>query len=246
MCQPGRPAPHGTRPRGRPRFGRLPALPEREVLGRALAARVGIRRRLHVGGALVGQLAVRRPAAGVEVDVARVVSGRVRMTGVDETRDQRLHLGHARGRTGLIGGGEDAELLVARGELELVPVGERPPLLFVPRLRRPCRRVRQDLVVDVGDVAHQRHRQPAIGQPAAPQVVDESGAQVPDVRRGLHCWTADVDSDLAVDEWNEVPECLRLGVIEPDSHPASLSTHPGRVTTRAARSRWRRHPHPHP
>ena len=193
--------PPRTRPGGRLRLGGLPALPQREVLRRTLAARIGIRRRFHVPQALPRELAVRRPARSVEIDITRIIRGRIRVARIDEARDERLHLGDARGRARLVGRREDAQLLVPARELELVAVGESPPL-FSARLarRRPCgalalrltsavaspqqpRSIGEDLIVDVCNVTHKRDRESAIGEPATPQVVDEGRTQVPDVRR---------------------------------------------------------------
>ncbi len=80
-------------PRGGPGRGLrlallLPALPEGEVAGVALAARVGVAGGLHVLDLLPGQLAVGRPAADVEVDVAAAVLGGVRVAAGDELLDQ--------------------------------------------------------------------------------------------------------------------------------------------------------------
>ena len=75
------------------RLGRLlPALPEREVTGVALATRVGVLRGLHVVDALVRQLAVGRPRPHVEVHVPGAVLGRVGVTLGDQPGDQLDHL----------------------------------------------------------------------------------------------------------------------------------------------------------
>ena len=81
----------------------LPALPEGEVARVALAARVGVLRRLHVVDALVGQLAVRRPGAHVEVHVARAVLGGVGVAPRDQPLDQLEHLRDVPGRGRLVG-----------------------------------------------------------------------------------------------------------------------------------------------
>ena len=97
----------------------------------------------------------------------------------------------------------------ARGELQLHPVGERPPRLGVGR-------VREHLVVDVGDVAHERDATVAVLQPAAQHVEAQRAAQVPDVRTGLHRRSADVHRDVLGVERHEVAQGLRSGVVEPD------------------------------
>ena len=103
MCHPGRPRPR-ARPRGGLRLaGVVAALPEREVTRVALAARVGVAGGLHVVDPLPRQLAVRRPGAHVEVDVARAVLGGVRVTPLDQRRDQLEDLRHVAGRGRLVG-----------------------------------------------------------------------------------------------------------------------------------------------
>jgi hypothetical protein len=134
---------------------------------------------------------------------------------LDESGDQLLHLRDVRRRPRFIGRLADAERAIAGRELLLDPVRERPPLLRVAR-------VREDLVVDVGDVADEVDAVPAVLEPPPPQVVDERAAEVPDVRRRLHRRTADVDPDPAVDERHEVAQLLLLRVVEPDRHPSSL------------------------
>jgi hypothetical protein len=78
-------------------------LPQSEVARVALAAWVGVGGRLHVVDALVGQLAVGWPAAHVEVDVAGVVTGDVRVLLVDQRLDQLEHLGDVAGGPRLVG-----------------------------------------------------------------------------------------------------------------------------------------------
>src|SRR5690606_11429901 len=129
--------------------------------------------------------------------------------------DDLLHLSDARGRARLIGRGEDAEGTVPGGELELHAVGECPPLLRLGG-------VREDLVVDVGDVAHEGDVVAAPGDPAAPQVVDEGRAQVPDVRRRLHGGSADVDAHATWLERFEVEQLLGTGVVEAHGHAPKL------------------------
>ena len=219
---PARPAiAPGARPGGIRWLVCLVALPQGEVTRVALGARVGVGRRLHVLGLLASELAVGRPARRVEVDVARAIRRRVGVPCLDEALDDRLHLGDARGGAGLVGGGLDAQRGVAGRELELVPVGVRPPC-FVSRGGR------QDLVVDVGDVAHERHVVAAVVEPAPPQVVDERRAQVADVGTRLHGGSAEVHADLACHERHEVDEALGLRVIEADCHWASLPGRRGR------------------
>ena len=210
-----------TRPRCRFRLVVFAALPQREIAGVTLGARVGVGGGLHVVDALTCELAVGRPALHVEVDVAGLVAGDVGVPGVDESADEVLHLRDARRRTRLVGGRPHAQRRVARGELELEPVGQCPPLLRTAFGLRG-RRIDEDLVVDVGHVAHEGHVVATMREPAAKDVVDERRPQVPDVRRRLHRGSADVHADRAIGDGAEVTERLGPGVVESHSHASSL------------------------
>ena len=142
------------------------------------------------------------------------------MAAIDQALDDLLHLPDARRRARFIRRREDAELVVSGGELEFVAVGESPPLFAFSD--GTAARVVENLVVDVGHVAHERDGEAAIAEPAPPLVVDECGAQVTDVRGGLHRRAAHVDADLVGDDRHEVDERLGLGVVKPYSHWASL------------------------
>ena len=151
MCQPGRPGPHGRRPgRGLGLEGLLPALPEREVAGVALATRVGVLGGLHVVDLLPRQLAVRRPGAHVEVDVAGAVGRGVGVAARDQLTDQLEHLRHVSGRGRLVGRRQHVDGVERLVELAPHQVGDLEP---GPALRLA---LGQDLVVDVGDVADER------------------------------------------------------------------------------------------
>jgi hypothetical protein len=150
--------------------------------------------------------------------VARAVGRRVGVAPFDEPLDERLHLLHARRGAGLVGGRQDAERVIRRGELELDPVGQRPPLLADALVGGGV----QDLVVDVGDVADERDAIAPRGEPAAHEVVDECTPQVPDVRARLHRRAAHVHAHVTLGEGHEVTQRLGLRVVESHGHPASL------------------------
>ena len=139
------------RPGGGGRLGLLlPALPEREVARVALAARVGVAGRLHVVDLLVRELAVLRPRAHVEVDVAGAVLGGVRVAAHDQLGDQLDHLRGVAGGAGLVRRRQHVDRGQRLVELAVHGVGDvepRPALLLG---------LGQDLVVDVGDVADER------------------------------------------------------------------------------------------
>ncbi|CAB4702287.1 unannotated protein [freshwater metagenome] len=190
----------------------LPALPQREVAGVALATQIGVLGRLHVVDALVGQLAVRRPAADVEVDVARPVLRGVGVAARDQLTDQLHHLGDVTGGGRLVGGRRDVEGGVGLVELAVHRVGEvvPGPALFGG--------LGEDLVVDVGDVADEGHLVVEVTQPALQDVEVDPRAHVADVRLGLHRQTADVDARLPLLQGDEVTDFAGRSVIQPQAH----------------------------
>ena len=194
---------------------RLRALPEREVLRAALASRVGVLGGLHRVDRLVGELTVGRPGAHVEVHVAGSVFRRVRVAALDEARDELLHLRDRGGRARLVGRRPDPDRGIRGRELLLHAVRERPP-------RFGGRGVREHLVVDVGDVAHERDTCVAVLQPAPQQVEAQRRPHVPDVRAGLHGGSAHVDRHVRLVERDEVAQFLRARVVEADRHRSSL------------------------
>ena len=211
------PAGPARAPGGVPRrLARLRRLPHREVAGVALAGRVRVGGREHLVDALAAQRAVAGEAAHVEVDVAL---GRVAVPGVDEPLHERDHLGHVPGGARLVGGRQAAEHVVGARERALVAHGD------VPVGDAVALGVRDDLVVDVGDVADEGDVVPARGQPAADDVEGDAAADVAHVRRGLHGRPAQVDARLAVLDGDEVPDGARRSVVEAEGH-GSKSTDP--------------------
>ncbi len=187
-------------PPGGFRFVRFMALPQREVAGVALTARVGVRGVLHVLHALARQFTVARPRTHVEVHVSGIILGRVGVAVVNELLDERVHFWDVTGGARLVGGGGDAQCGIRVTEDALEPVGERPPFLarVVARVVGFERRrgVHQNLVIDVRDVADRGHLVPAEGEPARELVEHERGTHMPDVRRTLHRGTAVVQPGL--------------------------------------------------
>ena len=101
-----------------------------------------------------------------------------------------------------------AEYLVRQLELEFVLMGNRPP--------RPTLldRAGQNLVVNVGDVAAQHNLVSADAQPTREDVEHQTGADVADVRGGLHRGAAQVHRDLAGFERDKVPYRPGRGVVQ--------------------------------
>ena len=204
-----------TRLRGRRLVG-LAALPEREVAGIALAARVGIRGGDHVVELLAGELAVGGPRLGVEVHVARAIGGGVGVTALDEPRDQVAASRRCSpSRAARSVGGRMPSVVVAGRELELDAVGQSPPLFRRPSAAASAAaRILSSMSVTLRTSVTRA----AVGEPAAPEVVDERGAQVTDVRGRLHRGAAHVHSDLARFAGFEVDEAGATGVIQANSH----------------------------
>ena len=221
------------------RVGRLRALPQREVarvvlVGRGVGgvdrivfvvARV-IHARTHAVGhggglitgsgaghglLLVGQLAVPRPAGHVEVHVAGRVAGliehHIAVAVVQDAPDQVDHVQHVACGARLVGGRQHAQRVVRLGELALVDVGALPPLLAGGR------GLVQDLVVDVGHVAHERDRIAQTQQPAAHHVERHGRADMADMRRALHGRAAHVDAHMARLDRDERFDRMRGGVV---------------------------------
>ncbi len=80
--------------------------------------------------------------------------------------------------------------------------------------------LRDDLVVDVGDVADHRHVVAAGAQPAPQHVEHHPGRRCP-TRRGLHGGTAVVDRHLALFQGCEVTHSAGGGVIQAQGHCSS-------------------------
>ena len=212
-CQPGRPVAPGRRPG---RLTGLGALPEREVPRVALAARVGVRGRFHLVDAHPRQGAVGRPRQHVEVDVARAVLGGIGVTALDQVVHQHDHLGDVARGARLVRRPPDVEHVVGALERLLVDVGPGPPRDTV------LGRLADDLVVDVGDVAHEGDRVAAVLEPPPELVEDEPGPDVADVRRSLDGGPAQVDRRLAGAQRLERAGLARGGVVEVHGHRPSL------------------------
>ncbi|CAM5788904.1 hypothetical protein CPER28S_02318 [Cellulomonas persica] len=225
---PARPTPPERRVPGRGLgLARLGRLPQREVVHVALRAADG--RVVGCGDHVVDRLA-REGAVVLErphVEVHVTGPGLVRVPGVDERAHQVDHRGHVTGRARLVRRGQHAQRVVRGGERALVRHRPRPPL--DARLGG----LGEDLVVDVGHVAHERHAQALAAQPADEHVERDARPDVADVGRRLHRRTAQVDADLAVDPGDEVAHRAGGGVVQ-------AKTHAGKATGASLVGRARR------
>ena len=183
----------------------LVRLPEREV-ARILLARVRLLI-LDLVGPLTGESAVpvelRDAVVDVAVDLVRVAARDQLLDRGDHLRDHlarlRLVVGHAEAEVARV---LEVPLRRARGELGA----------------RAGRRV-VDLVVDVGDVVHERRVVAARDEPAAEPHADHERARVADVRAGVHGRPAEVHPDRA---WYLRQLLLAARQRVRETHPLSL------------------------
>ena len=197
-------------------LGGLRGLPQSEVTRVALDRGIGVCRGLHVVEALPAQGAVLREGAHVEVDIA---TGGVGMTVVDEALHELDHFGHVTGGTRLVGRWQAAEHVVGPGEGTLIAHSHLPEghaLLGTPR---------EDLVVDVGDVAHEGDVVARGLQPPPQDVEGQAGSDVAHMGWRLHRGPAEVDRHPARLQGHEVAHRAGRGVVEAQGHPHRLVGH---------------------
>ena len=175
----------GAIPRG---LARLGALPEGKVGGRAFALGHLAPFAQQTGDVAVGELAVLRVAGHVKVNVA---VGLVGKTLVDERLRELDDLADVVGGPGEVVDRVDAH----RGQVAHVVgrhfVGQRG------HAHTAAIRFVDQLVVDVGDVDHQRDLVAGIGQIALDRVEDDRPDHVSDVAGLVNRGAAEVDADLA-------------------------------------------------
>jgi hypothetical protein len=131
---------------------------------------------------------------------------------VDEPLDQLMDLGDHAGGARLVGGRQDAELRVGGVEQLFVGVGQRPERKFFRR------GLHQHLVVDIGDVPDERDLVTGVQQPAPEHVVVHPGAEMADMRPGLHGDPTEVHAYLAGNARREVAHRSGRGVVKPQGH----------------------------
>ena len=166
----------------------------------------------HSGLLLMGQLAVMRPGCHVEVHVAGrlsvLVAHHIGVAVIDDALDYVDHVGHVTGRTRFDGRGQHTQIGVGLGEFAFVIVGARPPLLAGRG------GLVKDLVVDVGHVAHERHLIAELEEPAAHDVKCHGGADMADMRRGLHRRAADIHAHFARFDRCECAYSVRCRIVQ--------------------------------
>jgi hypothetical protein len=78
-----------------------------------------------------------------------------------------------------------------------------------------------DTIVDVGDVAHERHVEAACAKPAVEDVEGDEYARMPDVTAIVDGDAADVDTGLARGEWRERLDTPGQSVVERERYLSS-------------------------
>jgi hypothetical protein len=199
------------------RFGRLRPLPQGEVAGVMLATGVRVLGGSHVVDALASQFAIRGPGSDIEVDVAALVGGRIGVALLDQQPHQLDHLGDVAGGAGLVGRGQDPEEFEGVAGQPLIAIGQGEPV-FAGLVG-----LAQDLVVNVGDIAHERDVEAvAAGQPATQDIEGDGEADMPDVGRRLGRQATDVNPDPARCDGDEIANLPSGGVEQAQAHPVRL------------------------
>ena len=187
MCQPGRPLPHGGVPG---RLAVLRLLPQHEVEG-ILLAEVD----LHAlaGAQVVERLARELAVAGklahrvIDVAVRRAVGEAALLEHADHLQHPGDVLGRARLEVGLLDPERGGVLVHRRDEAR----GQRLDRLAV------LLRALDDLVVDIGDVAHVGDVEPERAQPAPHHVEHHHDPRVAEMAVVVDRHAADVHAHLA-------------------------------------------------
>src|SRR5450759_1348598 len=197
------------------RLARFGSLPEREVDGAALGLvdlDAAARRREELPEVTVRERAI--PGKGRDVEVHAATLDDVGVTPVDELSDEDEHVGDVRGGVRDVIGSFDTE------PVDLVPPGGFEALRELGLAGAGLVGPGDDLVLDVGDIGHQRHLQAPPPEVAANDVVDEPGAPVTDVGDVVHRWAADVDRDPPGFAELEVDLGSLQGVVDANGHRA--------------------------
>ncbi len=84
-----------------------------------------------------------------------------------------------------------------------------------------CTSAFDDAIVDVGDVAHERHVEATSAKPAMEDVEGDEYARMPDVTAIVDGDATDVDADLARGERSERLDAAGQGVVERERYLSS-------------------------
>ncbi len=215
-------------PRRVPEHGLVPELgprePQHEVVGVALALVHGDAR----PGAQVLPVEQREPAVAGELrDVeAEIAPGLVGVPARLETADEVDHVGDVfGGPADHVGHAapEQAEVAEERPREEVGDLPDRAPLLTGALLHLVLAVVRVvGEVTDVGHVHHVTDRGAGVLERAAQDVLEDVGAEVPDVGVVVHGGAAAVHADLARFQRHERLDPPPHGVVQPHLHARLL------------------------
>ena len=101
---------------------------------------------------------------------------RIAVPGIDEPLHERHHLRDMPGGTRFVGRRKAPQNRVCLVELALIAHRDNPVVGVL------VLRVVDDLVVDVGDIAHERHGESGCLEPATKNIEGDAGAHMADVR----------------------------------------------------------------
>ena len=207
--------PVGTVPFGIVRLGRFGALPEHEVQRVVFAVK-------HIdalsGAQLVQrfarQLAVACKFAHGVIDVALAASSLrlISQSFLLQRTDQGQHLRHELGGTRLVGGALNAQRVgvLVQGHDHAVRQGANGLAVF--------NRTADDLVVDIGDVAHIGDLQATGFEPALHHVKRHHRPGMAQMAEVINRHPADIHADMPRHKWRKILYCTRQRVVNPKAH----------------------------
>ena len=187
-------------PRSSQRLALLIALPQGKITRVTLTARISIRRILHILNALIRQRTILIPRTHIKIHVTRIIQRRIRVATINQTLNQSKHLRNMTGRARLIRRRINTQRRIRLSKNLLKTVRERPPLLIreltlKTRLHR-ISRLRQNLVINISDIADRRHLQTAVTHPTAQLVKNQRRTDMAQMRFTLHRSTTIIDTRL--------------------------------------------------
>ena len=122
------------------------------------------------------------------------------MAAVNQALNQGKHLRNMAGRTGLVGRRINTQRRIGPSKYLLKTVRKRPPLLIreltLKTRLHGIRGLRQNLVVNIGDVADRCHLQAVVAHPTTQLVKHQRRTDMAQVRLTLHRGTTIVDTRL--------------------------------------------------
>ncbi|MNZ86245.1 hypothetical protein D3C78_1050620 [compost metagenome] len=198
------------------RLGGLGALPEHEIQRVVLAV---VHSHALAGLQLVERLA-RQPAVARELAHGKVHVAIARLIGQAaflQPADHVQHLRHIVGGPGLEIRAFDAQgvrILVQRRNHAVGQLADGFAVFHGPT---------DDLVVDVGDVAHIGHAQAAGAQPALHDIKGDHGAGMPQMTQVIDGHAAHIHADVARLKRRKRFQCTRQRVVDTQTHGMSIT-----------------------